>query len=201
MKLYADDIDNNGKIDPVLFYYSKDENGDRKLYPSINLEKLAANIPVIKKKFSTNKDFAKATPDEIFTDSKNLQILKCNETRSCWLENKGNGKFEMHALPMEAQFAPVNAIVCADVDGDGIKDILLAGNEYQNDVTAGRYDASYGYFLKGMGNKNFKAISPSASGFFIDGDVKDMKLITNSKREKLILIAVNNDSLRVFKCR
>jgi hypothetical protein len=102
---------------------------------------------------------------------------------------------------MEAQFAPVNAIVCADVDRDGIKDILLAGNEYQNDITAGRFDASYGCFLKGIDNKNFKTISPSASGFFINGDVKDMRLITNSRGEKLILVAVNNDSLKVFKCK
>jgi hypothetical protein len=201
MKLYADDIDNNGKIDPVLFYYIKDENGDRKLYPSINLDQLAANIPVIKKKFSSNKDFAKAAPNEIFIDSKNLQILTCDETRSCWLENKGNGKFEMHALPMEAQFAPVNAIVCTDMDGDGIKDILLAGNEYQNEVTAGRYDASYGYFLKGINNKDFKFISSSISGFKIDGDVKHMKMITNAKNEKLILVAVNNDSLKLIKCK
>ena len=50
---------------------------------------------------------------------------------------------------MEAQFAPVNAIVCNDLDGDGIKDILLAGNEYQTEVMTGRYDASYGCFLKG----------------------------------------------------
>ena len=95
--------------------------------------------------------------------------------RSCWIENIGNGKFVMHALPMEAQFAPVNAIVCADMDGDGIKDILLAGNEYQTEVMTGRYDASYGCFLKGINNKEFKAISPAISGFKIDGDVKDMK--------------------------
>ena len=201
MKLYADDIDNNGKIDPVLFYYMKDEDGERKLFPSVNLSQLAVQVPVIKRKFLSNKDFAKATPDDIFTGSKNLQVLTCNETRSCWFENKGNGKFVMHALPMEAQFAPVNAIVCADMNGDGIKDILLAGNEYQNEVTAGRYDASYGFFLKGIGNKEFKVISPDLSGIKIDGDVKDMKMITNAKHEKLILVAVNNDSLKVFKCK
>ncbi len=201
MKLYADDIDNNGKIDPVLFYYIKDENGDRKLFPSINLDRLAATIPVINKYFSSNKDFAKATPDDIFKDNKNLQILTCNETRSCWFENIGNGRFLMHALPMEAQFAPVNAIVCADMDGDGIKDILLAGNEYQNEVRMGRYDASYGCFLKGINNKEFKVISPGLSGFKIDGDVKDLRMITNMQKEKLILVAVNNDSLKVFKCK
>jgi len=201
MKLYADDIDNNGKIDPVLFYYIKDENGERKLYPAITRDALSAQVPALKNKFLSNKDFATATPDDIFTSTKNLQVLTCNETRSCWFENKGNGKFVMHALPMEAQFAPVNTIVCADMNGDGVKDILLAGNEYQNEVKAGRYDASYGCFLKGIGNKEFKMISPELSGFKIDGDVKDMKMITNAKNEKLILVAVNNDFLKVFKCR
>ena len=88
-----------------------------------------------------------------------------------------------------------------DLDGDGIKDILLAGNEYQTEVMTGRYDASYGCFLKGMGNKNFKAVSSAASGFKIDGDVKDMKLITTSNNEKLVLVAINNDSMKVFKCK
>ena len=200
MKLYAEDIDNNGKIDPVMFYYIKDENGKRKLFPSTNKDQLAAQVPVIKKKFLLNKDYAKATAKDIFSDNKDLQILTCNETQSCWLENVGKGKFIKHVLPKEAQFAPVNAIVCADMDGDGIKDILLAGNEYQTEVMTGRYDASYGCFLKGT-NKTFKSISPDSSGFKIDGDVKDIKFITTSNNEKLILVAVNNDYMKVFKCK
>ena len=40
MKLYAEDIDNNGNIDPVMFYYIKDEDGERKLYPSVNKDQL-----------------------------------------------------------------------------------------------------------------------------------------------------------------
>ena len=52
-----------------------------------------------------------------------------------------------------------------------------------------------------MKNKTFKSISPDNSGFKIDGDVKDMKMITTSNNEKLILIAVNNDYMKVFKCK
>jgi len=148
-----------------------------------------------------NKDYATATADKIVSNDKGLQVLTCNETRSCWIENKGGGEFEMHALPAEAQFAPVNAIVCADMDGDGIKDILLAGNEYQTEVMTGRYDASYGCFLKGNGQKKFETVSPGLSGFKIDGDVKDMKMIITANNEKLILVAVNNDYMKVFRCR
>lgn len=199
MKLYAEDIDKNGKIDPVMFYYIKDENGKKQLYPSINKDALAAQVPVIKKQFLLNKDYATATADKIFSNNKNTLVLTCNETRSCWFENKGNGIFEMHALPMEAQFAPVNAIVCADMDGDGIKDILLAGNEYQAEVMTGRYDASYGCFLKGSAGKQFKTVPTALSGFKIDGDVKDMKLITTANNEKIVLVAINNDHMKVFK--
>jgi hypothetical protein len=201
MKLYAEDIDNNGKIDPVMFYYIKDENGERKLYPSLNKDQLAAQVPSIKKKFFLNKDYAKATAENISPGKKDLQILTCDETQSCWIENAGNGKFIKHVLPKEAQFAPVNAIVCDDLDGDGIKDILLAGNEYQTEVMTGRYDASYGCFLKGVKNKTFKSISPNVSGFKIDGDVKDMKMITTVNNEKYILVAVNDDYMKVFKCK
>ena|SRR5689334_19877897 len=34
----------------------------------------------------------------------------------------------------------------------------------------------------------------------IYGDVQDMKLISTANNEKLILIAVNNDYMKVFKC-
>ena len=175
--------------------------GKGRLYPSVSRDQLAAQVPLVKKKFLLNKDYAKATADEIFTSNKDLQILTCEETRSCWFENMGGGRFIMHPLPAEAQFAPVNGIICADMDGDGIKDILLAGNEYQTAVMTGRYDASYGCFLKGIDKKEFKVISPAVSGFKIDGDVKDMKLITTANNEKLILVAVNNDYMKVFRCR
>ena len=128
-----------------------------------------------------------------------IQRLFCDETRSCYFENTGNGKFVKHPLPVEAQFAPVNAIICDDLDNDGYKDLLLAGNEYQADVTRGRYDASYGCFLHGNKKSEFSAISPVKSGFIVDGDVKDMSLISLSNNKKIVLVAINNDSLKAFE--
>ena len=129
----------------------------------------------------------------------NILQLRCDETRTCYFENAGNGKFIKHPLPVEAQFAPVNAIICDDLDNDGYKDILLAGNEYQAEVNTGRYDASYGCFLRGSGNKAFTSVAAAGSGFILTGDVKDMALISSSNGDKIILAAVNNDSMRVFR--
>ena len=147
-----------------------------------------------------HEDYAKAKFDDIFKRKvkDSMYQVFCDETRTCVLENKGNGKFEKHPLPVEAQFAPVNAIICYDLDGDGNKDLLLAGNEYQAEVMRGRYDASYGCFLRGNGKNNFLAVSPVKSGFIVDGDVKDMALVTMTDKSKRILVGVNNDSLRVF---
>jgi len=203
MQLFASDIDGNGVIDPVFFYYIKDNEGKRRSFPAIGRNQLAEQVPAIKKKFLLHQDYAHAGFDDIFKGKAkdSLVQLYCNETRSCWFENTGNGKFIKHVLPVEAQYAPVNAIICDDFDNDGLKDLLLAGNEYQTDVITGRYDASYGCFLKGKPNKHFEAIPPVSSGFIIRGDVKDMKLLTLANGEKIILAAVNNEMLRVYKIR
>ena len=201
MDLYASDIDGNGSIDPVFFYYIKDEKGNKKSFPAISRGMLASQVPAIKKQFLLNKDYAKAGVDDIFKGKakENLLHLSCDETRSCFFENIGNGKFTKHPLPVEAQFAPINAILCDDFDNDGVKDLLLAGNEYQTEVMTGRYDASYGLFLKGNNKKQFTPVSTVKSGFFIKGDVKDMAVITIAGNERCVLVAVNNEQLRVFK--
>jgi len=201
MQLFAADIDGNGRIDPILFYYIKDRDGIRRSYPAFSRGQLAAQVPAIKKRFLLNDDFARAGFSELFPGRSKTDVVSfyCDETRSCWLENLGNGKFSKHPLPVEAQFAPVNAILCADIDKDGYKDLLLAGNDYQTDVFTGRYDASYGCFLRGGPNKAFTVMPSAKTGFILKGDVKDMTIISLRNKERLILAAVNDDSLRTFK--
>ena len=201
MQLYATDLDGNGSIDPLIFFYIKGEDGKKRSLPAITRNRFSDQVPGIKKRFLHHGDYAKATFNDIFKghDKDKILQLHCEETRSCYFENIGNGKFVKHPLPVEAQFAPVNAIVCDDLDNDGFKDLLLAGNEYQAEVISGRYDASYGCFLRGSNTKSFAPVSPVKSGFILNGDVKDMELITLPNQEKIILVAVNNDLMRVFK--
>lgn len=200
MQLYAADIDGNGSVDPALFYYIKGLDRTKHSFPAIGRNRFADQVPAIKKKFLLHEDYSHASFDEIFTEkvTENMLQLHCDETRSCYFENIGNGKFTKHPLPVAAQFSPVNAIVCDDIDNDGFKDLLLAGNEYQTEVMTGRYDASYGCFLKGGINKSFTWIPPIESGFILNGDVKDMSLIRLSNGEKILVAAVNNDTMRVF---
>ena len=198
---YAKDLDGNGSIDPVIGYYIKDNTSDSKLYPAVSLNQFTEQVPSAKKKYLYYKDFAKVTMDDIFKQEEgenSFLRMQCNEVHSCWFENIGNGKFTKHILPAEAQFAPVNSIVCTDIDNDGKMDLLLGGNEYQAEVMTGRYDASYGCYLKGDGKGNFLVIKPVVSGFVLKGDIRDMKMITIPKNKRILLATVNNDLMKAF---
>jgi enediyne biosynthesis protein E4 len=101
-------------------------------------------------------------------------------------------------LPIQAQVAPVNSIVADDIDGDGNLDLIIAGNEYQTAANTGRYDASYGLLLKGNGKGDFVPVNSTASGIVIDGDVKDMKMISVKNKGKVLLAAPNDSKLKIF---
>lgn len=203
MELYAKDLDGNGSVDPVFFYYIKNREGKLKPYPAISRAQFSDQVPAVKKQFLQAKDYATASFDEVFPGPKKegLQHLTCTETRSCYFENLGGGKFRKQILPIEVQFAPINAIVCDDIDNDGWPDLVMAGNEYGTDVITGRYDASFGWFLKGGKDKTFRYVPPTESGFMVDGDVKDIAVLPFANNEKVLLVAVNNDSLRVFRIK
>ena len=199
LKLYAADFDGNGTVEIIPAYYLKDERSKYKLFPGLDRTQLADQLPTIKKKYLLSAAYSTVTMQTLLGDLGPRQFTEksCEITSTVWLQNQGNGKFVQHNLPLQAQFAPVNAIIAKDMDGDGIIDLLLAGNEYQSEVVAGRYDASYGVFLKGQGNGAFGYVNNNASGFFINGDVRNLSLL-DTKKGTLVLAAVNDGKLRRF---
>jgi hypothetical protein len=202
-KLIAKDFDGNGSIEPIICYFIPDNNFVYKENIGIVRDQWAAQMPAIKKRYDLNQPYALATMDQIITpeEMKDAIILTCNEVRSGYFENNGKGNFTFHPFELLAQLAPVNTIIIADVDADGKKDIMLAGNEYEYNVTAGRMDASYGLCLKGNGKGEFVAMPPAKSGWITDGDVRDLKFINNKKFGRLMMVARNNDSLQLFKIK
>jgi hypothetical protein len=198
MFLYTKDMDKNGFVELVPSYYIKDNDGNNKLFPGLDRNQLAEQLPAIKKKYLLHADYAKISMEKLKNDygSEGWSDLKCETSASVWIENLGNGKFKTHELPIQAQLAPINSIVADDVDEDGNIDLIIAGNEYQTAVATGRYDASYGLFLKGNGKGNFAPINNS--GLIIDGDIKDLKMINIKNKGKVLLAAPNDATLKIF---
>jgi hypothetical protein len=200
MMLFTKDMDKNNFVELVPAYYIRDNNDKYELFPGLDRNQLSEQLPAVKKKYLLHADYAKVSMEQLKNDygADGWMELKCETASSVWIENLGNGKFKTHALPIEAQFAPVNSIVADDIDVDGNIDLVIAGNEYQTAANIGRYDASYGLVLKGDGKGNFIPVKNTQSGFIIDGDIKDMKLINIKDKGKILLAAPNDSDLKIF---
>jgi enediyne biosynthesis protein E4 len=200
MFLYAKDIDKNGFDELIPAYFIKDKNDQYELFPGLDRNQLSEQLPAVKKKYLLHADYAKVTMEQLKNDygADGWTELTCEMASSLWIENLGNGKFKTHVLPVEAQFAPVNSIVADDLDADGNADLIIAGNEYQSAISTGRYDASYGLVLKGNGKGDFKPVNTVKSGLIIDGDVKDLKMISVKNKGRALLAAPNDSKLKIF---
>lgn len=202
MALFTKDIDKNGFAELIPAYYIKSSNGEEHLFPALDRNQLAEQLPSVKKKYLRHADYAEVTMEQLKNDygSEGWSELTCETAASVWIENLGNCKFKAHPLPATAQVAPINSIIAEDVDEDGNVDLVLAGNEYQASVTVGRYDASYGLLLTGNGKGTFRPVNITTSGLLIDGDVKDMISIKNDN-EYLLVAAPNDSKLKIFSIK
>lgn len=200
MIMYAKDLDDNGKLDPMIFCYMMAADSSSKLFPMHTKDDLSSMLISIRKQYPTYKSYGRASINELWNkqNSEGAIKLSANDLNSSYIENKGNGQFAIKPLPLEAQTAPVYGMSGEDVDGDGNLDLLLIGNDYGMEPGGGRHDAFNGLYLKGDGKGNFKAATVAESGFFVKGDGKALATIHTAKNKDLLLATQNQDSLLVF---
>ncbi|HNV28207.1 MAG TPA: VCBS repeat-containing protein [Cyclobacteriaceae bacterium] len=194
ISMWVNDFDQNGTVEQIICRWW----GDRQ-YPLALRHDLVSQLPGLKKKYLKYESFKDQGMEEIFSAEELKGSLKweAEELRSMVIYNEGD-HFRLEALPIEAQLSPVYGIAVSDYDGDGNEDIVLGGNQYRSKPEVGRYDASYGVYLKGDGNGGFKNLPAEQSGIWIRGEVRDM-LTIKSRKENLLLISVNSDSLKIYK--
>jgi hypothetical protein len=191
-EVYAKDFDNNGTNDIFLAKHLNDI-----MVPIRGRECTSQQCPMIAQKFPTYLSFAESDLKGILgEDIKDALHYQAHLFSSVIFVND-NGKFTIKKLPSEAQLSTVNGILINDFDGDGKKDILIAGNKFDVEVETTPADASPGVFLKGIGNGNFKSTKPLESGFFAPYNVKDVQSVKMSSGTA-VLVSSNNDLLRVF---
>jgi len=199
----AKDFDNNGSYDAFPSLFIKDQDGEMKEFPANTRDDIIKQIIGMRVKFQNYKSYAVATMDSVITPEmrKGAIRLKANMMQSCYLQNKGNGKFTMVPLPVEAQVSQLNGIVVDDFDGDGNLDIAINGNDYGTEVATGRYDAFNGLILKGDGKGGFKPMSILQSGIYIPGDGKALVKLMGAKGNYLLAASQNRDVMKIFELK
>ncbi len=193
--MHVNDFDQNGTVEQIISVF--DGQGT---YPLVLRHNLVMQLPSLKKQYLKYENFAEQTIEDYFTPEQLSRsvVQKAEWMATSVLYNRGDGVFDLQALPAEAQFAPVYAALAKDVTGDGRIDLLLGGNLYGAKPEVGRYDASYGLLLEGTPGRGFRPLSPLASGLSLEGEVRGFAPIRIAG-ENAILVARNNQGVRVLR--
>ena len=193
LHIYGNNFDADGNYDMIL---SKLYQGN--LVPVRGKECSTSQNPFVSEKITTYKEFANST----ITDIYGAEVLansfhkKVTEFKSVYIENKGNGVFEIRYLPTIAQLGPTMSFVFVDVNNDGHLDVIGSGAIHESEVETVKYDSNIGYILLGDskgGLKSFKDIN-----FYNPFNAKNMELVPVNGKPHMF-IANNNRPLAVFK--
>jgi hypothetical protein len=189
--LYYKDFDDNGAIDPLFCFYIQGKS-----YPYCTRDELLDQISMMRTRFTDYKSYADATLQEIFTpeELKDVKRLQANYLQTALFESSAGGRYELHALPIQAQYAPVYTITPLDYNKDGYEDLLLCGNMNRARLRPGKYDANYGLLLQNNGKGGFTYIDQRQSGFYLTGDVRSVLPINN-----LLLFGINQQPLKAYE--
>lgn len=192
LQLYLNDFDDNGKIDPILTYFSQGRET-----PLATKDELAKQIPALNKSFLSYTDFAEANFDDYFSKEKIEQAVKKKivTLETSYFENKGDLVFAKKNLPREIQFSSVHSILLTDLDQDGLTDIVIGGNSYHVNTQLGRLDASKGLLLKNKGNSDFEL---TKNKLYINGAVKSINKI-KVLEENYLIFGINNKETQFVK--
>jgi len=187
-RLYVHDFDQNGSVDVLPFAYYKNRDNQYQEFPFMSRLDFSKEINSVRRMFQTFESYATADINTIFTDS-TLQladVYEANYVETSVLLNKGNGNFELKALPKEAQFAPVYGILSQDFDQNGTMDILLIGNDFGNEIFFGRQNALNGLLLSGQEDGSFLPLKSGQSGFYVPGNAKSLVNLYSNDKEMIV---------------
>ena len=190
LTMLTDDFDENGTLDPIICYYIQGKN-----YPAYSRDELLDQLAPLRKKYTSYAIYSDATTDDVLNEfkTKTPQKAAINDLSTLYLVNN-KGHFEPKELPIQAQFAPVYAILTQDLNGDGFKDLVVAGNQTHGRVRTGNIDANYGQVFLNDRKGNFLYVSQHQSGLYLRGDVRSLTFINNQ-----LIAGINSQNVAVYR--
>jgi hypothetical protein len=194
VSIYAKDFDANGSIDPFISRYI---NG--KEYPVHYRETMTGQIAGLRKLLLTYEQYGRMEMSQVldFLGRDGMIVMRADCFESSYVENLGNGEFELHPLPSEVQVSPINSISVCDLNDDGNLDFLAVGNSFSEETLTGFFDAGIGVCALGNGDGTFRLLPPAYSGFCVRTDAKAIGEIKNGTT-KTWIVTSNSAPLMSF---
>ena len=191
--MYYNDFDNNGTREQIVTYFK--QGVEIPMSSKMDMEK---QMPFLKKKYLYAADFSKASLGEIFSMDKLTAgaIFTADYFSNAVLLNDGKGNFSLKALPWKAQLTSLKDATVMDANGDGLPDILTAGNFYEQAIPLNRNDAGFGTVLINKGNGNFDV--ENINGIVIKNQVRHI-LPLKIKNKIAYVFARNNDAVMLVQ--
>lgn len=191
MKMYYGDFDENGTTETIV---AQEKKG--KYYAIDGLDELAGQLVSLRKKFTTYKDFAGKTVEQVFDQDllSKAQVLEVDVLESGYLKND-DGKFTFVPFSYPLQIAPITALLAHDFDGDGKTEVLAGGNYFGVKPYHGRFDGFTGALIK---NEKDVILGHRIGLEFFQKSVRHLNLIT-VKKQPYLIVTINNDTAQVYK--
>jgi enediyne biosynthesis protein E4 len=191
--VFVKDFDQNGSIDKI---FTKTFN--KTDVPVFTKRELTELLPSQKKQNLKHKDYANKTVTDLFGGGiKTAKQLTVNYGANAYAINDGKGNFTLTKLPYITQLSSINSIKIIDVNNDGFRDVVCAGNYFDLLPQFCRIDGSFGNVLINNKKGGFTVMPTTQTGLMLQGQIKDMAIV-NKANSKVLLFLQNNDYPKMY---
>ncbi|GAB2621831.1 VCBS repeat-containing protein [Belliella aquatica] len=190
MQLFINDFDQNGSVEQILTQYVGSTS-----FPLVLKGTLLKQLPALRKQLLNYDAYKDKTIVDLFPKGllENSLVLDVHTLETQLFINSGDGTFESSPLPSLIQSSPVYAIH-AEKNESNQWELIMGGNQSKIKPEIGINMGSFGWFMRGENEQNLRMRSARESGIFIEGEIRDIKIIRTQNGSKLVVIR-NNDSL------
>lgn len=156
LTLLVDDFDDNGTVDPVIFYYLSNRN-----IPFQSKMQLGKQMPMLNKKFNDYLSFSAVSDPSDLLPVKKLKEADKKEVvtfQTSVFSPVDSSSYQKGVLHPYVDLSVVNDMLVDDFDEDGYLDVLCVGNSTSNTVSLGFQKSQAAFLL--MGSKDHYSYTP-----------------------------------------
>ena len=192
VRMYVADFDKNGRTEQLVSYTL-----DGAEYPFLAKDEVERPLPLLKKHYLYYAEYAGVPMKEVFYGwIDTIQPVKAERLGSAVAYGDGKGGFNLQDLPPYLQLAPIFAFnKLNDIQG---KPYWIAGGNFFNVIPyEGRYDAQP-LAVFSLDNKKELTYVHQPNLSQLNGQVRDIKWVSTGKDGKVLVVARNNEPLKIY---